>query len=174
MEAAVPWIGGVSLPLAVRIVQSGWWISIPSMTSNLGDSFGCGKPAAKGTMVKPVGYVRAVELLTEKAGIKADGLITNECGGTATINGWLQSAVLGIPVVDAPCNGRAHPTGAMGSMGLHAKEGYVSHQTAAGGDLAQGRYLELVVQGSIEQAAALGAASGCTGRRPGSRSPKSH
>lgn len=114
-----------------------------------------GAPAAKEAMVKPVGYVRAVELLTEKAGIKADGLITNECGGTATINGWLQSAVLGIPVVDAPCNGRAHPTGAMGSMGLHAKEGYVSHQTAAGGDLAQGRYLELVVQGSIEQAAAL-------------------
>ena len=114
-----------------------------------------GAPAAKEAMVKPVGYVRAVELLTEKAQIKADGLITNECGGTATINGWLQSAILGIPVVDAPCNGRAHPTGAMGSMGLHAKEGYISYQTAAGGDPAEGRYLELFVQGNIERAAAL-------------------
>ena len=114
-----------------------------------------GAPAAKAALVKPVAYVRAVELLTEKAQIKAGGLITNENGGTATVNGWLQSAILGIPVVDAPCNGRAHPTGAMGAMGLHAKEGYVSYQAAAGGDPAQGRYLELVVEGNIEQAAAL-------------------
>ncbi|MGI6129228.1 MAG: DUF917 domain-containing protein [bacterium] len=114
-----------------------------------------GAPAAREAMVKPVSYVRAVQLLSEKTNIKADGLITNECGGTATINGWLQSAILGIPVVDAPCNGRAHPTGAMGSMGLHAKKGYVSYQAAAGGDSAKGSYVELVVQGNIEQAAAL-------------------
>ena len=106
-------------------------------------------------MVKPVGYVRAAQLLMEQGAIKADGLITNECGGTAVVNGWLQSAVLGIPVIDAPCNGRAHPTGAMGSMGLHAKKGYVSYQAAAGGNFVQGKYLEIFVQGNIEQAAAL-------------------
>lgn len=114
-----------------------------------------GAPAAKEAIVKPVGYVRAVQLLAENANIKADGLITNECGGTATINGWLQSAILGIPVVDAPCNGRAHPTGAMGSMGLHTNKDYVSFQAAVGGDPAKGRYVELVVQGEIERAAAL-------------------
>ncbi|NMA55022.1 MAG: DUF917 family protein [Firmicutes bacterium] len=114
-----------------------------------------GAPAAKQALVQPVGYIRAVELLMEQAPIIADGLITNECGGTATINGWLQSAVLGIPVIDAPCNGRAHPTGAMGSMGLHAWKDYVSYQAAAGGDPEQGRYLELVVQGEIERVATL-------------------
>jgi len=114
-----------------------------------------GAPAATEAMVKPVGYVRAVKLLMEKGDVKADGLITNECGGTAVVNGWLQSALLGIPVVDAPCNGRAHPTGAMGSMGLQTKEGYVSYQAAAGGDPSTGKYLELFVQGNIQQAAAL-------------------
>lgn len=114
-----------------------------------------GAPAAKEAMVKPVGYVRAVQLLMEQGAIKADGLITNECGGTAVVNGWLQSAVLGIPIIDAPCNGRAHPTGAMGSMGLHATKDYVSYQAAVGGNPNSGRYLELFVQGNIQQAAAL-------------------
>lgn len=112
-----------------------------------------GSPAAKQSFVKPIDYIRAVELLSKKAQIEPDGLISNECGGTATINGWLQAAILGIPVVDAPCNGRAHPTGAMGSIGLHVKEGYTSYQAAVGGDPSIGRYIELAVQGSIEQAA---------------------
>lgn len=114
-----------------------------------------GSPATKQSFVRPVDYVRAVELLSKKAQVEPDGLISNECGGTATINGWLQAAILGIPVVDAPCNGRAHPTGAMGSIGLHTKEGYTSYQTAVGGNPSIGRYIELAVQGSIEQAANL-------------------
>ena len=113
-----------------------------------------GAPAAKEAMVKPVGYVRAVQLLAENANIKADGLITNECGGTATINGWLQSAILGIPVVDAPCNGRAHPTGAMGSMGLHTKKTMCPFRRLLA-ETRKGRYVELVVQGEIERAASL-------------------
>ncbi len=114
-----------------------------------------GAPAAREAMVQPMGYVRAVEILMEQAPIVADGLITNECGGTATINGWLQAAVLGIPLIDAPCNGRAHPTGAMGSMGLETQKDYVSYQAAAGGNPFQNRYLEVAVRGNIGQAAYL-------------------
>lgn len=114
-----------------------------------------GAPAALEAVVKPVAYVRAVEILMEKGGIRAEGLITNECGGAAVVNGWLQAAVLGIPVIDAPCNGRAHPTGAMGSMGLHAVPGYVSLQAAVGGDAASGRYLEVFFQGGLEQGAGI-------------------
>ena len=113
-----------------------------------------GAPAAKDRYIKPMHYVRAVELLIN-SGVSIDGLITCENGGLATVNGWFQSAVLGIPVVDAPANGRAHPIGAMGSMGLHRNPAYRSHQAAVGGSPEAGRYIELNVTASLDQAAAL-------------------
>ncbi|MEW6723346.1 MAG: DUF917 family protein [Bacillota bacterium] len=98
--------------------------------------------------------MRAVELLRDALGVRIGGLITNENGGSATVNGWIQAATLGLPVVDAPCNGRAHPTGLMGSMGLHRSPGYLSLQAAVGGDPNQGRYLEITAAGSLAGASA--------------------
>ena len=88
-----------------------------------------GSPAGKGHHAGPEEYARAVDLFCRQTGIKVAGLITNECGGLATVNGWIQSAATGLPIVDAPCNGRAHPTGTMGSMGLHLDPHYESLQT---------------------------------------------
>lgn len=73
-----------------------------------------GTPAAVEKYVKPRDYVRTIEILQENTGLKIGGIITNENGGAATVNGWIQAAILGIPIIDAPCNGRAHPTGTMG------------------------------------------------------------
>ncbi|MEW6080655.1 MAG: DUF917 family protein [Bacillota bacterium] len=114
-----------------------------------------GAPAAQDRYVTPRHYVRAVDLLCRHEGIRVGGLITNENGGFATVNGWLQAATLNVPVVDAPCNGRAHPTGLMGSMGLHRLEHFVSVQCASGGDPKKGRYLETTVTGSLSQVAAV-------------------
>src|ERR1035437_6806862 len=58
-----------------------------------------------------------------------------------------------LPAIDCPCNGRAHPTGVMGSLNLSEAPDYVSHQTAVGGG--GGRYLEVSVAGSLERAAAM-------------------
>lgn len=113
-----------------------------------------GAPAAKEQYLKPIHYVKAIQLI-EKSGVKVDGLITCENGGLATLNGWFQSAVLGIPVVDAPCDGRAHPTGLMGSVGLHKSKDYVSRQAAVGGDRDKGRYLEIYVAANIIEAARI-------------------
>jgi DUF917 family protein len=113
-----------------------------------------GSPAAKEQYLKPMHYVKAIHLI-EEAGVKVDGLITCENGGLATLNGWFQSAVLEIPVVDAPCNGRAHPTGLMGSMGLHKSKGYVSKQAAVGGDRDKDRYLEINVAANIIEASRI-------------------
>lgn len=110
-----------------------------------------GAPAGTGRHAKAYHYLRAVEIFLKYSGIKADGFIANECGGLATVNGWIQSAAFGLPVVDAPCNGRAHPTGVMGSMGLHAVPDYVSMQAAAGGSLEDGAYVETFVAGSIDK-----------------------
>jgi DUF917 family protein len=113
-----------------------------------------GAPAAREARTKPMDYVRAIEIL-EINGVQVDGIITCENGGLATLNGWFQSAVLNIPVVDAPANGRAHPMGVMGSMGLHALEGYLSKQAAVGGDPEKGRYFEIYASGPLDSVARL-------------------
>ncbi|MBC7097685.1 DUF917 family protein [Candidatus Bipolaricaulota bacterium] len=114
-----------------------------------------GAPAAKEAHVEPADYVRAVELLLELLDEPVAGLITNEMGGVASVNGLLQSALLGLPVVDAPCNGRAHPISLMGAMGLHGLDGYRSVQAACGGDPARGRRVELVVMGDLDRCSRL-------------------
>jgi uncharacterized protein len=112
-----------------------------------------GAPAAPDRWVKPADYVRAVELLTQHVGRTPAGLISNENGPVATINGWLQSARLGIPVVDAPCNGRAHPLSARGAMGLHRLPRYVASAAAVGGNPQTQRHVEIVEDGSVEHVA---------------------
>lgn len=106
-----------------------------------------GAPAARDKYVKPVHHMRAIEMLESTLDRPIAGIITNENGPGTTVNGWLQSAMLGIPVVDAPCNGRAHPTGVMGSIGLHKLQGYTSVQAAVGGTGEQ--KLEMMVSGSL-------------------------
>ncbi|MFH1573637.1 MAG: DUF917 family protein [Acidobacteriota bacterium] len=113
-----------------------------------------GAPAAPEASVDPADYIRTIELL-RLHGIHPAGLIASESGGLATLNGWYQAAALGIPVVDAPCNGRAHPLGLMGSMGLHALEGYRSIQAASGGSRTRQQYLEIVVTGRLADTAHL-------------------
>lgn len=113
-----------------------------------------GAPSAKSACAEPIHYFRAVELMKKVSGIKPDGIITNEMGGLATVNGWLQAAMLQIPVVDAPCNGRAHPTGIMGAMGLHKKD-YESIQVAVGGNKEESTYVEVVSMGTVQKASAL-------------------
>lgn len=114
-----------------------------------------GSQAAEERFLKPIHYVRAVNLLAERADITIDGLISSENGAGGTVNGWFQSAALGIPVVDAPCNGRAHPTGVMGSMGLDSVEGFVSLQAAVGGNPKTGNYVEVFVEASLPNAASI-------------------
>jgi DUF917 family protein len=114
-----------------------------------------GAPSPKDRFVRPVDFVRAAQLLVERAGIRLGGFIANENGAGGTVNGWLQAAALGVPVVDAPCNGRAHPTGVMGAMGLHRLAGYTSRQVAVGGDPAAGRYLEVYSAGALRHTATM-------------------
>lgn len=114
-----------------------------------------GAPAAVDKYIKPQDYVRAIEILEENLGLKVAGIITNENGGAATINGWIQSAVLNIPLIDAPCNGRAHPTGTMGSMGLNNIVDFKSHQSYVGGNPKLGNKVEGYLNGDIYKAAKM-------------------
>jgi len=55
-------------------------------------------------------------------GLSISGLISSEVGALGVVNGWVQSAALQIPVIDAPANGRAHPLGLMGFDGAPPEE----------------------------------------------------
>lgn len=114
-----------------------------------------GAPAAKNKYVKPMDSIRAIELFTQTTGITPSALITNENGGGGTVNGLLQSSITGVPVLDAACNGRAHPTGIMGSLGLTEIASYESIQAAVGGKSQTDARTEVVVRGSIKTAAKL-------------------
>ena len=81
-----------------------------------------GAPAAKDWQMLPGDYVRALELLMDAVDEPIVGTVTAQNGSSTTCNGWVASAVLGTLVIDAAGDGRAHPTGKMGSFGLAADD----------------------------------------------------
>lgn len=112
-----------------------------------------GAPAAENWEMRPADYVRALELLAAELDEPIVGTITAQNGSSTTCNGWIQSAVLGTVVVDAAGDGRAHPTGKLGSIGLTSDTEYTAIQAVAGGNREAGRYLECVVRGSVSSCA---------------------
>jgi hypothetical protein len=112
-----------------------------------------GAPAAIGWQMTPGDYVRALELLMEATDEPIVGTVTAQNGSSTTCNGWVASAVLGTLVVDAAGDGRAHPTGKMGSFGLAADDDYETVQAVAGGNRAEHRYLEVVTRGTVRYTA---------------------
>jgi DUF917 family protein len=114
-----------------------------------------GAPSAGRGAAQPEDFVRSVDFFIRETGLKIEGLISSEVGALAATNGWLQSAALNIPVIDAPANGRAHPLGLMGSMGLHRKKGYVSRQAVVGGMPGDGSRVEELYSGNLREAAKL-------------------
>lgn len=99
--------------------------------------------------------IRAMELFLEVVGCEIAGFISSEVGPGAVTYGWRESVATGRPIVDAPCNGRAHPTGIMGSIGLHRIPDYETVMVAVGGSRKAGTYLEQVVKGSLDTASQL-------------------
>lgn len=93
-------------------------------------------------------YIKAVELLQEAFDGKIVGVMTPQNGMSSSINGWLPAAALGLVVVDATGDIRAHPTGKMGSMGLASSLDYETIQVVVGGKPETGSYIELVVKGT--------------------------
>ena len=112
-----------------------------------------GAPAAVGWEMRPGDYVRALQLLMDAVAEPIVGTVTAQNGSSTTCNGWVASAVLGTLVIDAAGDGRAHPTGKMGSFGLAADDDYETVQAVAGGNRAAKRYLEVVTRGTVRHTA---------------------
>ncbi len=111
-----------------------------------------GSPASETSCVAEHHYKEVYDRFLREQSRPIAAFTTNEAGAHSITNGWAISALTGIPMVDAACNGRAHPTGVMGAMGLHARNGYRALQTAAGG--AGASDLAISVTGTVETTSA--------------------
>ncbi len=108
-------------------------------------------------------YVTAVRLLQEALGQPLYGLMIGQNGMSSTVNAWLPAAVLGVKVIDAVGDVRAHPTGDMGSIGLAGRP-EPTIQTVAGGNRARNAYIEATFRGATAKVSpVLRAASDASG-----------
>lgn len=108
-----------------------------------------GAPASKNWEIQPVDYVHALQTLIEVCEHPIAAVITGQNGYSTTVNGWIQSAVLGVKVLDAAGDVRAHPTGKLGSLGLTSRPGYRTTQVVSGGNRALHGHFLSVNEGSV-------------------------
>ena len=108
-----------------------------------------GAPGAADWEIQPIDYVNALKLVMERAARPVAAVLTAQNGASTTLNGWYQSAMLGVKVLDAAGDVRAHPTGKLGGMGLTDRPGYTTVQAVAGGNRKLHGELRLVAEGSI-------------------------
>jgi DUF917 family protein len=108
-----------------------------------------GAPAAATWEIQPVDYVHALQRLIEVSDHPITAVMTAQNGYSTTVNGWIQSAVLGVHVLDAAGDVRAHPTGKLGSLGLNTRSGYTAAQVVCGGNRSLHGHFEAVTRGSV-------------------------
>ncbi|MGN1143968.1 MAG: DUF917 family protein [Anaerovoracaceae bacterium] len=119
---------------------------------------GVGSPASEEAYTPPEYYPRLMELLEAQLKDKIVGFIACEIGASSSFEPMIPAAMLNVPVIDAPCDGRAHPLGLMGALGLE-KKGFRVIQAGVGGkkgeDGKAGKYVEISVNASVQAAAGL-------------------
>ena len=108
-----------------------------------------GAPASPDKEIRPLDYVRALQLVASELDRPVVAVMTAQNGSSTTLNGWIQSAILGVKVLDAAGDVRAHPTGKLGAMGLTTRPDYETVQAAAGGNRALCGGVEVVVRGQV-------------------------
>lgn len=109
-----------------------------------------GAPASPNWEIQPVDYVRALQKLMEVCEHPISAVLTGQNGYSTTVNGWIQSAMLGVKVLDAAGDVRAHPTGKLGSLGLTSRPGYTTTQVVNGGNRKLHGHFLSVNQGSVQ------------------------
>jgi uncharacterized protein len=70
-------------------------------------------------LTDPQTIARAVRMMEEYRGVRFDAIMSLEIGGGNSLQPFMAAAVLGLPVVDADCMGRAFPEAQMTSFAIH-------------------------------------------------------
>jgi DUF917 family protein len=108
-----------------------------------------------GAALGPAHFKRALRLFELLSKHTIDGYIASEVGPLAVTYGLSESASSGLPVVDAPANGRAHPLFVMGSLGMHARPDCATITVAVGGLPGSPDYVEVAIGANVVKAARI-------------------
>lgn len=108
-----------------------------------------GAPGQGKANTEPRDAVEAAHAVLAASGVDPAGVIPGHVPG---LYAWVIASALGIPVVDAATNGRAHPTVMMGGMGLASRPEVTLWQAgSAGGDAP----LSVLVHGDLVKTTAV-------------------
>ncbi len=108
-----------------------------------------------GATVGAAHFKRALDLFEPFSNRTVGGFIASEVGPRAVTYGLRESARSGLPVVDAPANGRAHPLFVMGSLGLHRQPRRATVTVAVGGVPGSSGYVEIAVRANVIKTARI-------------------
>lgn len=115
---------------------------------------GVGSPASESAFYSDQVYPRITKLIQKQLDGPIIGVIPCEIGASSSFETFIPAVLLDVPIIDAPCNGRAHPLGTMGSLGLERGKNHTI-QAAAGGRENTDDYVEMFAEGSVEHTSAL-------------------
>jgi len=111
-----------------------------------------GAPGASGARTEPKDAVDAARALIAASRCEPKGVIPGHVPG---MYAWTIAAALGIPLVDAATNGRAHPTQKMGGMGLASQPDAMLWQAGSAAGLQAVVHGNLVKTSNVMRAAAV-------------------
>lgn len=108
-----------------------------------------GAPGQTGAKTEPRDAVEAARAVIAASGVQIAGVIPGHVPG---LYAWVIAAALGVPLVDAATNGRAHPTVSMGGMGLASRPEVMLWQAGSSGGSAP---LSVIVRGDLMRTASV-------------------
>jgi DUF917 family protein len=111
-----------------------------------------GAPGASGARTEPKDAVDAARALIAASRCEPKGVIPGHVPG---MYAWTIAAALGIPLIDAATNGRAHPTQKMGGMGLASQSDAMLWQAGSAAGLQAVVHGNLVKTSNVMRAAAV-------------------
>ncbi|HYG42647.1 MAG TPA: DUF917 family protein [Bordetella sp.] len=125
-----------------------------------------GAPGAGKHLADPDHAVLAARNLIAASGVRIDAVMPGHVPG---FYAWLLAAELNVPLLDAACNGRGHPTVRMGSLGLSSQPDTLLYQAGAGANLQITLHGNMLTTSTLLRAAAVqagGLIMACRGPLP--------
>lgn len=115
---------------------------------------GVGSPASETAFYADDVYEKILHFMQTQLDQNIIGFIPCEMGGSSSFEPFIPAALLNLPIINSACDGRAHPFGIMGSLGLEKKGNYTI-QAGAGGRKEDDTYIEILTMGSVESTSDL-------------------
>ncbi len=112
-----------------------------------------GAPSSPRGRLEPSLWKKSLEAFRSNYEGSIRAIAANELGASASSNGWILSALTGIPLCDAPCVPRAVPYTPMCCLGLDQIPGFVSLQSACRGSSEQD-YFQICCKGELTEVSA--------------------